>query len=117
MKFYRYLIYKIYHISNDTPIANVVLTLVLVHFFQLMTIYIWIIKLFPQFEIFEKIDKIYVGLSVIIFAVIYYYLVYNKERWKTYFIEFENEDYLKSRKGTFLVGTFIIGSILLFFIS
>ena len=37
-KFYRYLIYRLYNFSGDTPMVNVIITLTLIHTIQLMTL-------------------------------------------------------------------------------
>ena len=63
-RFYRYIIYKLYSYglkkNNDTPIANVIITLAFVHFIQLFILYNILLIFFPLIDIYSKIDKIYV---------------------------------------------------------
>lgn len=119
MKFYRYVIYKLYSWAlekkNDTPVANVVLTLTFVHYTQLFSIYIILLKIFPEISIFNKLNKIYIGLGLIIFAVGNYFMLYNKRRWASYLEEFKDEDASIKIKGNILVLIYLIGSILLLF--
>ena len=79
MKFYRYLIYKMYNWGlkkkSDTPVANVVITLTFVHFVQLFTIYLILLKFFPQINIFNNVDGLYVGIFLIITGIIHYFLI------------------------------------------
>jgi hypothetical protein len=46
-KFYRYLIYRLYHFSDDMPVLKVVLTLSFIHYVQLLIIVTVIEELFP----------------------------------------------------------------------
>ena|ERR1700744_950975 len=121
MKHYRYIIYKLYSWSlkkkNDTPVFNVIITLTAVHYFQLLTIYCFCFKLFHIFNIFSKNNGLYVGLFMLLFLILNYFLLYNKERWESYISEFENESSKESFKGKIYVLSYLIGSILLFFIS
>ena len=120
MKFYRYLIYKMYNWGlkkkSDTPVANVVITLTFVHFVQLFTIYLILLKFFPQINIFNNVDGLYVGIFLIITGIIHYFLIYNKKRWELYMEEFNNENIIESRRGNKLVLFYLIGSIVLFFL-
>jgi hypothetical protein len=108
MKFYRYVIYKLYSgcymKKNDTPVLNVIITLSLVHFFQLLSIGLILDKIFPQINLFKyKIDKLYIALGTIIFGLINYFLFYNKKRWESYLEEFKDGNLLKGNIGTILV--------------
>lgn len=120
MKFYRYLIYKLYSWGlkkkNDTPVTNVILTLTFVHYVQLLTIYTVLLKIFPTINYFDKVDRIYIGIAFIVFYIIHYLLIYNKKRWELYLEEFGNEDNKKRKKGSILVLSYLIGSIVLFFL-
>jgi len=120
MRFYRYLIYKLYswglNKKSDTPVANVVITLTFVHFVQLFTIYLVLLKFFPRINIFNNVGSVYVGIFLIIIGVMHYFLIYNKKRWETYLEEFKGEDAAKSKKGHILVLLYLIGSIVLFFV-
>jgi len=120
MKFYRYLIYKLYNLSlkknSDTPIANVLLTLTFVHFVQLFSLYLILLRIFPQVNIFKKVDGIYIGLALIVIGIIHYFLIYSKIRWAKYIEEFKNEDSSKIKRGNKIVIAYLIGSIFLFFL-
>jgi len=120
MKIYRYVIYKLYNWglkkNSDTPIANVIITLTFVHFVQLFSLYLILLRNFPQINIFKKVDGIYIGLALIVIGIIHYFLIYNKTRWAEYVEEFKNEDNTKSKRGNIMVITYLIGSIILFFL-
>ena len=120
MKFYRYVIYKLYNWglkkNSDTPITNVIITLTFVHFVQLFSLYLILLRIFPQINIFKKVDEIYIGLALLVIGIIHYFLIYNKTRWAKYIEEFKNEDNTKSKRGNIMVITYLIGSIFLFFL-
>jgi hypothetical protein len=120
MKFYRYLIYKLYSWGlkkkSDTPVANVIITLTFVHFVQLFTIYLILLKFFPQINIFKTVNGIYIGIILVVLGIIHYFLIYNKKRWELYLEEFNNEDITNSKRGNKLVLFYLIGSIALFFL-
>lgn len=118
---YRYLIYKLYTWAlkkkSNTPIANVIFTLSFVHFAQLLTVYSIGLRFIPTFKILSHLTKIYVGGFMILFCIINYFLIYNKEKWNSYLEEFRNESTEQSKKGKILVLSYLIGSIVLFFIT
>jgi len=119
-RFYRYIIYKLYSYglkkNNDTPIANVIITLAFVHFIQLFILYNILLIFFPLIDIYLKIDKIYVGIFFLLFMGSHYFIFYNKVRWQYYLEEFKNETDAEKRRGWWFVRIYLIGSILLFFI-
>lgn len=118
---YRYIIYKIFswtaHKKNDTPIVNTILTLAFVHCIQLFTLFLFIDKIIIPLDWLWGIDKSYIFIGAIIYFILFYLLVYNKQRWERYINEFENENEKMRKKGNILVIIYLIGSILLFFIS
>ena len=120
MKFYRYVIYKLYSWGlkkkDDTPVSNVILTLSFVHYVQLFTLYLIFLRFFPQIDIFQKVSEKFVVLGLVIFGVVHHFLLYNKKRWANYLDEFKDEDDYKRKKGNILVISYLIGSILLFFV-
>ena len=120
MKFYRYVIYKLYSWGlkkkDDTPVSNVILTLSFVHYVQLFTLYLIFLRFFPQIDIFQKVSEKFVVLGLVIFGVVQHFLLYNKKRWANYLDEFTDEDDYKRKKGNILVISYLIGSILLFFV-
>lgn len=121
MKCYRYLIYKLYSWAlkkkNDTPIFNVIITLTAVHYFQLLLLYCILLKAYDMYNVFSVDNSLLVGIFSILFLLLNYLVFYNKERWLAYMKEFENENKRESKKGTFYVLCYLIGSIVLFFIS
>jgi hypothetical protein len=121
MKCYRYLIYKLYSWGlikgNDTPVFNVIITLTFINFVHLFTLYLIVLKFVPRISIFNLESKVYLYLFGLLFILLNYFLLYNKKRWEAYMKEFENEEERESKKGTFYVLCYLIGSIVLFFIS
>ena len=118
--FYRYLIYKLYSWridkKDDTPIATVIFLITITHIFQLLILYSIIGKVLPKAAIFDNLPKLYVGIFFVIFTIINYFALYNKERWQQYIEEFKNENEAERKRGRLLVTAYLIGSILLFFI-
>jgi hypothetical protein len=49
------------------------------------------------------------------FALAHYVILYNKERWDSFIIEFQNETEQNRKRGTIAVLAYLIGSIILFF--
>lgn len=121
MKFYKYLIYKLYSWGlkreNDTPVFNVIITLTFVHFVQLFTVYMVLLKYMPEISIFNMGKKIYLYVFGVAFIVLNYFVLYNKKRWDSYLQEYKNESKNQSRKGKIVILSYLIGSILLFFIT
>ena len=120
-RFYRYLIYKLYswglNKQGDTPVANVIITLTFVHYVQLFTLYMIVLRFIPSINIFSSVDKRYVGLFLIILGVLHYFMIYNKKSWDGYLEEFKSETPQESKRGKWLVLGYLIGSIVLFFAS
>jgi hypothetical protein len=119
MKPYRYLIYKLFSWGlkrkGDTPVANVILTLTVVHAMQLLTLYSISRSVWDYPNYLESINKLYVAIIFFLFAGLHYLLLYNKKRWAGYIEEFKNESSQQRKKGTVLVLLYLVGSILLFF--
>lgn len=120
MNFYNYVIGRLYSWAlrkkNDTPIANVVFTMCIVHYFQFFILYMILQRIFNFPDIILGINKIAIGIFMISFFVAYYFIFFNREKWEAYAQQVEKEDKRKRRKGKFLVLLYLIGSILLFFI-
>lgn len=118
---YRYIIYKIYSWTankrGDTPIANTILTLGIIHLFQLAIILLFIDRVIIPLNWLYNINIIYILIVALAYFVLLYFLLYNKNRWNSYVEEFGNETDSERRKGTIMVIVFLVGSILLFFIS
>lgn len=121
MKFYGYIIYKLYawglKRNNDTPIFNVIVSLAAVHYFQLLTLYCIVLKFFDIVDIFSSNYSLYIGILSIPFLVLNYFLLYDKKRWALYVEKYQNESTEERRKGTIKVLSYLIGSILLFFVT
>jgi hypothetical protein len=85
------------------------------HIIQTLTILLLVGKIF-QIDVGIRLKKPFLILIVLGFALLYYLLVYNKEKWVGYVEEFKNENAEERRKGTFLVNLYTAGSIILFFL-
>ena len=113
-KFYRYLIYRLYHFRDDSPVVNVIVTLSSVHLMQLYTI-----KLLLWFLFSVNINWNIEGNQFLVFMFLFmgvnYLLLYNKKKWETYDEEFKNETPEHKKKGLILVLSYLIGSIVIFF--
>jgi len=121
---YKYIIYKVYswtaNKKGDTPIGNTILTLAIVHFSQFLTLLLLVDRLIIPVHIFDKnnaIPKGYLVIGMIIYFAIFYLLVYNKQRWNAYVEEYKNESEDQRKRGNRIVIAYLVGSILLFFIS
>lgn len=102
--------------KNDTPIANVILTMCIVHYFKIFSLYI-VLKIFIGFEdIILRVNKIYIGVFIILFSIVYYFVFFNKDNWERYASVLKNEDAQKQKKGKVLVLFYLFGSIILFFV-
>ena len=116
---YRYIIYKLFKWGlkrkNDTPVFNVIVTMAIVHFLQILTIYHILLKYFGIYNIYTSNNAVWVAVFFILLMILYYFVVYDKSRWEGYINEFTNEDKGASSRGTIYVLTYIIGSIVMFF--
>lgn len=113
-KFYRYLIYRLYHFRNDTPIFNTIATLTIVHWFQLLNV-LFIVDVFTSYKVWPDWSKYNPAVSALLFGVINFILFYNKKKWKSYDEEFKNESPRDKKIGLILVLTYLIGTIILSF--
>lgn len=114
-KFYRYLIYRLYHFRDDTPVINVIVTLTIVHLFIILNILFvidefTIFKVWPNFATFDSL------LFIILFGILNYLLFYNKKKWTSYDNEFKDETSQQRRRGLIFVLSYLIGTIVLSFI-
>ena len=118
---YEYIIYKVYswtlNKKGDTPIANTIITLALVHFFQLATLLIFIDQIIVPLPAIWNLNKGVLGIGTLAYFVLFYFLVYKKKRWDAYVERYQNEDERQRTRGNRKVIAYLIGSILLFFIS
>ena len=116
-KFYRYLIYRLYHFRNDTPIFNTIATLTIVHWFQLLNIF-YVVDEFTSYKIWNSIfsPSKFNPMIVILFGILNFILLYNKKKWKSYAEEFKNESPKERKRGLIIVLSYLIGTIILSFV-
>lgn len=113
-RFYRYLIYRIYHINNNDPDLKVLGILTFIHtshIFTCMFLALWLFSI-DLFN-FEKIELFIIS---ILFFALHYYLFYKPQKWEEYFKEFENETKKERVKGSFLVWGYMIVSLIMPFV-
>jgi len=109
-KFYRYLIYRLYHFSCDTPVLNVILTLAMVHFFLLIDLLV-ILSSFPYLKgclvvpFFNLKNRL---LVIIPFFIAHYFLFYNKKKWNAINVEFRDESPRHKKIGLILVWSYLL---------
>ena len=114
-RFYRYLIYRLYHFQNDTPVANVVLTLTIVHYAQFLTLLTFFNFLTGQhYSVYYGSFK--TKLCGLLSILIHYLLFYNKEKWNAIDEEFNDETPSERKHGAIVVISYCIGSIASIFI-
>ena len=110
-KFYRYFIYRIYHLNNDIPVIRVLGYLSFMHASHLLCYVFFLSRILcVNLIVLGKLEKY---IDAIIFLGLHYILFYNKEKWEEYFKEFENESKEERKKGTIKVWGYFIGSILI----
>lgn len=118
---YKYLIYKIYSWGakerGDTPVTNTILALGFSHLMQFAVLVLVIDRILIPLPWFYNVKKVYIFFILAIYFTLFYLLVYNKQRWESYIEEFSNEADEQRRRGNIIVIAYLIGSILLFFIS
>lgn len=119
-KFYRYLIYKLYNWrikkKDITPVATVIILLAISHSFYILILYSIIHYCLNFRNLLVEIRKEYLFIAFFIFAAMHYFLFYNKKKWELYVDEFKNETVDQAKKGKILVLTYLMGSIVIFFI-
>ncbi|MCX6248022.1 MAG: hypothetical protein NTW10_09830 [Bacteroidetes bacterium] len=120
LKFYPYIIYKVYTWGNKgsyaTPVLNVLIALTFVHYVQLLILQMILARIFPSLRFLGKPDRLYLAVGLILFFVLHYFIFYNKNRWASYVERYKDETGKKKRVGSILVLSYLIGSILLFFL-
>lgn len=118
MKFYRYLIYRIYtwriKVKDEVPVNTTLVTLSLLHIVQLATIWNILESTIPELRGKLSFSTEKLIILLLLFLVAYSLLVYKKKRWKQYVEEFQNEDLKMRKRGTFFVRLYIFGTILIF---
>jgi hypothetical protein len=111
MRFYRYLIYRLYssqlRINDPTPGFRVTLMLIVIHLCPLMAI-ITILSQISK-DVSEALELSKPAIVVFILTAIFtgYIAIYNKKRWKKYLEEFNSETQPERKKGTILIRIYI----------
>lgn len=124
MRFYRYIVYRLYSRGlkdiNDTPVTNVVIILSFVHFTQIFSIIMILGHIFHQvdklLDLIMNSNEIYLAIGLLIFSLLHLPFLYSKKRLNSYIKEFENESPFERKKGTILVYSYLAGCILAFFL-
>ena len=119
IKFYMYVIYRLHDFfgkKDNTPIADTVLVMTVVHFFQLATLYLYL-GLFLKIKTAHvpKDLKFYLIMSSIF--VLYYFIVFHNGKWKKWAKQFKKESPEERKRNGIRVWLFCWGSIILFFLS
>jgi hypothetical protein len=103
--------------KDDIPIAKVIFFITIAHIHQLFFVYVVVGEIFPSFTVFRNLPHIYVGFFMVLFLVLNYALLYKKDRWQMYLEEFKGESKSDSRRGWILVVAYLLGSVVLFFLT
>lgn len=108
-KFYRYFVYRIYHVNNHEPEINVMVILGMIHGSYVLSCLFILSIIFP-FD-YPNFDKSEVYILALLFFATQFLIFFRPSKWKTYFKEFENESKEERRKGSFLVWGYLIFSL------
>ena len=123
MKCYRYILFKLYSWAlikrrgSNTPIGNVVFTMVTVHLIQFFAMYNILLINVDAPMIYLPKYLIFIILMFLVSCILYYYILCTREKLQRYLIEFHNETKESSRLGTIWVLFYLIGSFFMFAIS
>lgn len=109
-KFYRYFVYRIFHVNNDGPEINVIVILGMIHGSILLAVLI-ILDILFDIGFPPNLDKSEWYLLALLFFAFQFLIFFRPSKWKTYFKEFENETKEERRKGSFLVWGYLIFSL------
>jgi hypothetical protein len=119
IRFYKYLIYRLYtwrlRKKDNTPFTTTELLMCSFHYFHLLTLNAFITYFFPKMQ--NNFNKLQVVLIAAGIQLLYHLLVYNKEKWLKYVEEFQSETSEQRKRGTLFIWVYAIGSIVLFFMS
>lgn len=118
---YDYIIYKLYYWAikknGETPVLNVIGTLAVVHFFQLLLLLFLIRFLFTidLLKVFFSSPKYLFVVFFLFWILIHFLIFYNKEKWENLLKKYSGENEQEKKKGTVFVLIYLIGSIFIFF--
>ena len=110
-KFYRYFVYRIFHVNNDGPEINVIVILGMIHGSYVLSC-LFLLSIICPFD-YPDLDKSEVYILALLFFATQFLIFFRPNKWKTFFKEFENETKEERRKGTILVWSYIIVSLAL----
>ena len=110
-KFYRYFVYRIYHINNNDPEIKVIMLLCIIHSFHLFTCMYLILGLFST-NLFV-LNKMELFVAYLLFLALHYFIFYKPQKWEEYFKEFESETKKERLKGSFLVWGYMTVSLMM----
>jgi hypothetical protein len=121
MKFYRYLIYRLYcDWSGDIPKTKVILFLSLIHVIQLLSVFLILGKIFHQIRtllnMFLDLGNVYQLIAIIFFFGLNHILFYDQKRWDAYVDEFKEESTSERKKRTILVSSYLIITFFVWFL-
>ena len=118
---YEYIIYKVYNWMQKrkraTPVFSTVAILALAHVLQIFIILNIIDRFIVDIGRFIYVNDLVVRVESMLFLFIYYHVVYNKKRWESYMEKYGNETEAERKRGNRMVLLYLIGSIVLFFLS
>jgi hypothetical protein len=101
--------------SNDNPDFNAYILIALLQIFNIGTLFIILDHFFLKIH-YPKNAHIYIGLSeALIFFVINYFTLYTKR--KVIFQKYEKMDAKRKKRGLIYFWTYVILSIVIFFVA
>ena len=109
-KFYRYFVYRIYHINKNNPEMKVISFIGMVHGSIVLAVLI-ILDILFDIGFPPKLEKSEWYLLALLFFALQFLIFFRPNKWKTYFKEFENESKEERRNGSFLVWGYLIFSL------
>jgi hypothetical protein len=121
MRFYRYLIYRLYSsqlkIKDPNASLRVILILVIVHLCPLVAIDTILSKVSK--DVGKTLDLGDGAVAVFMATIISlaYLTIYNKKRWNKYLEEFNNESQSERKRGTILIRIYIWSCLLSLFLT
>lgn len=118
-RFYMYVIYRLHDFfsrKNTIPIGDTVIAMCLIHFFQILTIGLYI-NIFVNKTLPEIPKRIETYIVAFLIYVCYYFLVFYNGKWKKWAREFRKETQEERKKNGIKVWLFCWGSIIFFFLS
>lgn len=119
-RFYRYVIYRFYtwrlNRKDDTPVLTVILGMSFIHLLQMFMLFALIAKIYDPIIVVFKQQKGFVYSFLLVFALSYFFIFYNKKRWQGYIEEFKDETSNERKHNGKKVWLFTVGFIFLFFL-